>query len=206
MDREEDTASRSITGQPIQDLHFDKLARTPGRRLAGRIRAKGPVDARSARAEMAVTMLSVGDPAPTFQRTDQNGTRIDLAERLARGPVVLYFYPRDFTPVCTREACFFRDLYEELQQPNVSIVGVSSDADESHRSFAEQHRLPFSLVSDPDGALAEAFDVKGLFGTMTKRVTYVIDRDGTVRGAFHYELRAKKHVDEVASCLARLER
>lgn len=123
---------------------------------------------------------------------------------LAKGPVVLYFYPRDFTPGCTREACEFRDAFEDLQGLGASIVGVSIDDEASHAKFAGRHGLPFSLLSDADRSLAKAYDVVRAFGLGTSRVTYVIDRSSRIRGAFHHELSMSKHVAEAKALLIRL--
>lgn len=146
-------------------------------------------------------MLTVGDRAPDFRARDQEGNELALRDLLAGGPLVLYFYPRDFTPVCTKEACFFRDVHEQLAARGARVVGVSSDTDESHREFAQQHRLPFPLLSDPDRRLARDYGAVHPLGFGTKRVTYVIGEDGTIRGAFHHELRAKKHIDQVLALL-----
>jgi thioredoxin-dependent peroxiredoxin len=146
-------------------------------------------------------MLAVGTPAPAFERVDQRGVLLRLDDLLRRGPVVLYFYPRDFTPICTREACSFRDAYEDLDTRRVTIVGVSVDDDETHRRFAARHQLPFSLLADPDKTLSRAYDVLGSFWPTTRRVTYVIDPEGQIRGVFHHELRAAKHLSDVARCL-----
>lgn len=149
-------------------------------------------------------MLEVGKKAPDFQATDQRGRRFSLSEATSGGPVVVYFYPRDFTPVCTQQACLFRDAYEDLTGVASEIVGVSLDGDESHGRFAERHGLPFPLVADQDKSIARAFGVLQLFGLFTKRVTFVIDRDMVVRGVFHHELSAQKHVDQVRDLLREL--
>jgi peroxiredoxin Q/BCP len=151
-------------------------------------------------------VLSVGDAAPDFQRSDHEGRAVHLQELTQQGAVVLYFYPKDFTPVCTREACYFRDAYEDLRGLGATVVGVSIDQDATHQAFARKYELPFSLVADQDGSLAKAYDVKALLRPMTKRVTYVIDQGRIIRGVFHYELRAQKHVDEVTRCLTALGR
>ncbi len=148
-------------------------------------------------------MLRVGERAPGFRGQDQDGHEIVLEELLAEGPVVLYFYPSDFTPVCTKEACFFRDAHADLADRGARVVGVSSDTEASHRDFARKHGLNFPLLSDPDRRLARDYDAAHPLGLGTARVTYVIGPDGTIRGAFHHELRAKKHVDQVLDLLAR---
>jgi len=149
-------------------------------------------------------MLKVGERAPDIEATDQHGRPFRLADALEKGPVVLYFYPKDFTPVCTREACLFRDAYEDLTDVAGDIVGVSLDAPDTHRRFAERHQLPFPLLADEGKRIAKRFGALQLFGLMTKRVTFVIDRDGIVRGVFHHELSADKHLAEVRKILERL--
>jgi peroxiredoxin Q/BCP len=139
-------------------------------------------------------MLGPGDPAPSLDALDHLGRRIRLADLASRGPVVVFFYPKDFTPVCTREACGFEEVYDPLEAKGVSIVGISADSAESHKRFAERHGLRFSLVSDPDRKIARAFGALHPLGLGAKRATFVIDREGIVRAAIHSELRAGKHV------------
>lgn len=146
-------------------------------------------------------MLKVGDRAPSFRAPDQDGKEIALEDLLANGPVVLYFYPRDFTPVCTKEACLFRDAHGELADRGAQVIGVSADTEQTHREFAGKHDLKFPLLSDPNRKLAKDYRAVHPFGLGTQRVTYVIGQDGHIRGAFHHELRAQKHVDEVLELL-----
>ncbi len=147
-------------------------------------------------------MISIGDEAPPFDGQDQNGRTVRSQALLSEGPVVLYFYPRDFTPGCTREACLFRDAFEDLAGLGATIVGVSSDDAESHRKFAARYALPFSLLSDGDRRLARAYDIVWPLGLGARRVTFVIGRDGRIRGAFHHELSMARHVSEVKALLA----
>jgi peroxiredoxin Q/BCP len=149
-------------------------------------------------------VLRIGEKAPPFESVDHRGEQVRLGALLERGPVVLFFYPRDFTPICTREVCHFRDAYEDLRRSGVSVVGVSPDDARSHRAFAAEHRLTYSLLSDPNLRLASDYDAGRVLGLGLKRITYVIDRDGIIRGAFHHELRAKKHVEEVTELLSKL--
>ena len=125
-------------------------------------------------------MLQVGDPAPPFSGRDQRGNDLRSEDLLAKGPIVLYFYPRDFTPGCTKEACYFRDAFEDLSGLGATIVGVSIDDTASHARFAAEHRLPFSLLSDQDRAMAKAYGIVRSFGLGTQRVTFVIDREGRI--------------------------
>jgi len=149
-------------------------------------------------------MIEVGSRAPSFGGRDQKGAELRSETLLGRGPIVLYFYPRDFTPGCTREACLFRDAFDELQGLGASIVGVSVDDGESHRRFAERHGLPFSLLSDPDRAIARAYGIVRPLGLGARRVTFVIDRGGIVRGAFHSELSMSAHLKGVRATLGAL--
>jgi len=126
----------------------------------------------------------------------------------ARGrTLVLFFYPKDFTPGCTREVCSFRDAFGELSgEGGARVVGVSRDDVETHKAFIAKHRLQYELVADPDGEMASAFSVKRLGGLIPfqKRVTYVIDAAGVIRGVFHHEFDIDAHVDDVRRCLASL--
>ena len=146
----------------------------------------------------AVT-LRVGDPVPAFRATAHDGEIVELGAGELEQVLVLYFYPADETPGCTAEACSFRDEYSSFKEAGARVVGVSPDSDDSHRSFAEHHRLPFPLLSDSDGKLTKIFGVKRTLGLLPGRVTFVIDRKGTVRHVFSSQLRAKKHIPEALS-------
>ncbi len=152
--------------------------------------------------------LSIGDTAPDFDLTSSDGRQLKLAELRGRKIVVLYFYPGDFTPVCTRETCGFRDQYKDLQKAGAEVIGVSVDSDESHRKFAAAHEVPFALVSDAEKKLAQAYGATGgllakLTGS-TQRVTYVIDKQGKIAGVFDSALRAGNHTDGVRDCVKKL--
>jgi len=146
-------------------------------------------------------VLSVGDTAPDFEGVDQNGRRVALSDLLRDGGVVLYFYPKDFTPVCTAQACTFRDAHAELATEGVQVVGVSADDTATHAQFAEKHHVPYSLLSDPDQRIQKAYEARQVFGFFPKRVTYVIDRTKKIRGVFHHELSAGKHLEAVRKIL-----
>lgn len=147
-------------------------------------------------------MLTAGDRAPDFVRHDHKGQTLDTAKLREAGPLVVYFYPRDFTPGCTKEACLFRDAFDELSGSRATIVGISVDDDASHAKFAARYRLPFSLVADPDRDLAKRFGIVRAFGLLgARRVTFVIDRDGTIRTALHAELSMDAHLEGVRKSL-----
>ena len=149
--------------------------------------------------------VQVGDAAPDFDLPDASGKRVRLSDFKGRRGVVLYFYPKDDTPGCTKEACSFRDSYEEFRNAGAEVIGVSSDSEGSHRRFAEKYRLPFLLVADARGELRKRYGVPSTFGLLPGRVTYVIDREGIVRHVFNSQLQASKHVDEALAVLRRRE-
>ena len=149
------------------------------------------------------TKIKAGDTAPRFTLPDQDGKQVSLADFEGR-VVVLYFYPKDETPGCTKESCAFRDAYEDLKDAGAEVIGVSSDSPESHKKFATHHRLPFTLLSDAKGTLRKAYGVPATLGFLPGRVTFVIDRAGTVRHVFDSQLNPTKHVREAKDAIDRL--
>ncbi len=145
-----------------------------------------------------------GDAAPEFDLPDAAGTRVRLSDFRGKKSVVLYFYPKDDTPGCTKEACAFRDQYEAFKDAGAEVIGVSSDSEASHQKFATKHRLPFTLVADETGAVRKRYGVPATLGLLPGRVTFVIDRDGIVRHVFNSQLQATKHVDEALGVLKQL--
>lgn len=127
-------------------------------------------------------LLAPGARAPEFHALDQDGRDRRLADERGHA-VVLYFYPRDATPGCTREACSFRDVWSRFVEVGAQVLGVSTDDVASHAAFAREHRLPFPLLADPDGSITRLYGVGRTFG-LASRVTYVIDRDGVIRRIF----------------------
>jgi peroxiredoxin Q/BCP len=150
------------------------------------------------------TGLAAGAPAPDFTLDDQNGSPVSLGHFRGRKNVVVYFYPKDDTPGCTKESCSFRDHYAAFQDAGAEVIGISSDSVKSHKAFAEKHRLPFTLLADPGGKVRSAFGVPRTAGVLPGRVTYVIDKQGTIRHAFNSQLDATRHVDEALGVLAKL--
>jgi peroxiredoxin Q/BCP len=146
--------------------------------------------------------VEAGQRAPDFTLPDASGRPVRLAD-FAGKPVVLYFYPKDDTPGCTKEACSFRDQYEDFQEAGAVVVGVSSDSSESHRKFAAKHRLPFTLLSDRDGEVRRRYGVPATLGLLPGRVTFVIDGAGVVRHVFNSQLDATRHVTEALETLRR---
>jgi peroxiredoxin Q/BCP len=150
-------------------------------------------------AEAAGTDDLVGKPAPDFTATASNGTPVHLAA-LKGKPVVVYFYPKDETPGCTKEACSFRDNWAALAATGAVLVGVSADSAESHNGFAANHQLPFLLVSDPDGAIAQKFGVP--FHFVHSRQTVVVGSDGVVKKVYRH-VDVASHAAEILSDLKR---
>jgi peroxiredoxin Q/BCP len=130
-------------------------------------------------ATTATTDLAIGKPAPPLAAKAHDGTAVDLGA-LKGKHVVVYFYPKDETPGCTKEACAFRDAWNDLKKRGVVLVGISADSDESHRAFAAHHKLPFLLVSDADGKIAQSFGVP-FQGGYTARQSFVVGPDGNVK-------------------------
>ena len=138
-------------------------------------------------------MLAKGTKAPEFELADQDGRKHTLKSLLAGGPLILYFYPADFTPGCTKEACSFRDLHQELMKAKLRVVGVSPQDVASHRRFADEHDLNFPLLADPDKVAVKAYDVDGPLGFGVRRGTYLIGRDGRIQDAVLADLRIGAH-------------
>jgi peroxiredoxin Q/BCP len=139
--------------------------------------------------------LKEGDKVPIFKLPDQDGKMIDMAERVGKQPLVIYFYPKDFTSGCTMEAHAFREMYEAFKKEGAEVFGISSDGAESHKKFVIEHELPFTLLSDDNNKVREMFGAFGVGHTLG-RVTYVIDKKGIIRMVFSSQLQPKKHVDE----------
>jgi peroxiredoxin Q/BCP len=158
----------------------------------------------TARKEWNMASIQVGDRAPQFTAESQAGQPVNLTEFRGNKAVVLFFYPKDGTPVCTKEACSFRDAYEDFVKAGAVVIGVSSDSTESHQAFASGHRLPFVLLSDADGSLHKAFGVPKTMGILPGRVTYVIDTEGIVRHVFNSQFSADRHVSEALAVVRQL--
>ena len=155
-----------------------------------------------------VSALKVGDEAPDFDATSSDGKRLKLADFRGKKNVVLYFYPKDGTMVCTAEACGFRDMYDDLVAGDTEVIGVSTDSEESHKDFSSRYKVPFPLIADTDRALAAKYGATGgfreLIGGGLKRLTYVIDKNGKIAGVFDSAIRAGQHLGGVKEAIAKL--
>jgi peroxiredoxin Q/BCP len=148
--------------------------------------------------------VRVGDEAPDFVLPDRTGKMVRLSEFRGHKAVVLYFYPKDDTPGCTKESCAFRDSYQSFQDAGAEVIGVSSDSAESHGKFAAKHRLPFTLLADQGGQVRKRYGIPATLALLPGRVTFVIDRSGIVRHVFNSQFQATQHVSEAREALRRL--
>jgi peroxiredoxin Q/BCP len=147
-------------------------------------------------------MIEAGERAPEFSLQDQDGKTWSLADLLADGPLVLYFYPADFTPGCTREACSIRDIHAEIAAAGLRVVGVSPQDSDSHARFASRHNLPFTLLADPDRTAVRAYRVDGPMGIGVRRATFLIGQDGIIRDAVLADLRIGRHEAFIRNAIA----
>ncbi len=147
-------------------------------------------------------MIEAGERAPDFSLKDQDGKLWSLKDFLAEGPLVLYFYPADFTPGCTREACAIRDIHSEIAAAGLRVVGVSPQDSDSHSRFATRHRLPFTLLADPDRNAVRAYRVDGPLGIGVRRATFLIGQDGIIRDSVLADLRIGRHEAFIRNAIA----
>ena len=150
--------------------------------------------------------LRVGQQAPDFTLPDGGGKMVRLSEFRGRKAVVLYFYPKDDTPGCTKESCAFRDSYQDFLDAGAEVIGVSGDDSSSHERFATKYNLPFVLLSDRGGQVRAKYGVPATLGLLPGRVTFVIDRDGIVRHTFNSQFQPKQHIAEAITALRQLDR
>ena len=149
--------------------------------------------------------IQVGDKAPDFTLTSQSGDPVRLYDVLGQRAVVLYFYPKDDTRGCTAEACAFRDSHEVFAEAGAEVIGVSSDSVDRHAVFAGRHKLPFTLLSDEKGKVRKEYGVPTTLGLLPGRVTYVIDREGTVRHVFNSMTGIDRHVTEALEVVREIQ-
>ena len=138
--------------------------------------------------------LEIGDKIPAFKAKDDSGELVNSTDLIGEKPIVFFFYPKNFTPGCTKEACAFRDSYEDFRSMGAEVIGISSDSVSSHTKFKNKYRLPFTFLSDTNGKLRKLFGVKSeLLGLLPGRETFVIDKDGIIRLKFN-SMNASKHL------------
>ena len=140
-------------------------------------------------------MLAIGSRAPEFTLPDHDDRTVSLSGLLSRGSLILYFYPADFTPGCTREACMLRDMHTEILKVGLNVAGVSPQSPERHREFREKYQLPFILLADVEKFVIKMYDVNGPLGLGVRRGTYLIDQARQIRSAVLADFRISQHED-----------
>ncbi|WP_019039553.1 peroxiredoxin [Psychroflexus tropicus] len=149
--------------------------------------------------------LEKGEKVPKFELKDQHGKLFESDSIIGEKPVVIYFYPKDFTPGCTKEACSFRDSYEDFQEAGAEVIGISNDSEASHAKFSKKFKLPFTLLSDEKGRVRKKFGIKkSLLGLVPGRETFVINADGEVIFKFN-SLDASKHKQKALKAIKKLQ-
>jgi len=138
-------------------------------------------------------VLQPGSKAPEFVLPNERGEDVSLIDMLEQGPLVLYFYPADFTPGCTKEACSIRDMHDDILSVGLRVLGVSPQDAASHMKFKEKHELPFTLLSDPDKVAIKMYDVDGPFGVGVRRATYLIAQDAIIQAALQADVLINRH-------------
>ena len=141
--------------------------------------------------------IQVGDLCPLFSLPDSQGNEVQIAPLIGQKILVLFFYPKDDTPGCTKEACAFRDAYADFVELGCEVFGISSDAPTSHQDFQQKHQLPYPLLSDTQKKVRQLFGVpRSLFGLLPGRVTYVVGHDGKIAGIFNSQTNPVGHIEE----------
>lgn len=146
-------------------------------------------------------MLKAGDRAPEFVLKNDEGVDTSLDDLLADGPLILYFYPADFTPGCTKEACAIRDIHNDIQSVGLQVAGISPQDAESHTRFREEHNLPFTLLCDPDKVAVKMYDVDGPFGVAVRRATFLIGKDRIIKDAVLADVMIGRHEEFIRKAI-----
>ena len=147
-------------------------------------------------------MLKAGSKAPEFMLQNDQGGDSSLTTLLAEGPLILYFYPADFTPGCTKEACSIRDIHSELVAVGLTVAGISPQSMDSHARFRKAHDLPFVLLSDPHKIAIKMYDVDGPFGIGVRRATFLVNEDGTIHDAVLADIFVGEHEAFIKKAIA----
>ena len=145
--------------------------------------------------------MEVGSKAPEFVLADDEGGETSLTDLLKDGPLILYFYPADFTPGCTKEACSIRDIHNDIQSVGLRVAGVSPQDVESHQKFRDEYELPFTLLSDPDKVAIKMYDVDGPFGVGVRRATFLISQDRVIKDAVMADVRIGRHQEFIEKAI-----
>ena len=146
-------------------------------------------------------MLQPGSKAPEFVLPNERGEDVSLIDMLEQGPLVLYFYPADFTPGCTKEACSIRDMHDDILSVGLRVLGVSPQDAASHLKFKEKYELPFTLLSDPDKVAIKMYDVDGPFGVGVRRATYLIAQSAEIQAALQADVLINRHKEFIEKAI-----
>lgn len=150
--------------------------------------------------------IKKGDQCPDFELKNQKGEKVAISDFIGKQNLVIYFYPKDDTPGCTKQACSFRDSFETFVDHGAMVIGISSDSIEKHQSFAQKHKLQFPLLADEKKQVRKLFGVPtNLLGLIPGRVTYIVDKKGVVQMVFNSQLDVEQHVSEALKILKSLE-
>ena len=150
--------------------------------------------------------ISIGDTCPSFSLQNQDGKIINIQDYIGSKNLIIYFYPKDNTPGCTKEACSFRDAMQELNTLDCAVFGISADSVESHKKFANQFRLTFHLLSDEGNAVRKTFKVSAnLFGLIPGRVTYIVNKEGKIVHIINNQMNPDKHIEETIKTITSLD-
>jgi peroxiredoxin Q/BCP len=145
--------------------------------------------------------LSLQQQAPDFALPSTGGSLFRLSETMKNKPCILYFYPKDFTPGCTKEACEFRDQFAQFRGVNIDVIGISRDSVETHLRFKETYKLPFELLADEKGEVAALYKANILFLPLTRRITYMLDRNHRIAAVHEDMFAAQKHIEAMAEAI-----
>jgi peroxiredoxin Q/BCP len=141
------------------------------------------------------TEIKPGNKAPLFTLPGSNGRQVSISDFIGKQNLIVFFYPKDESYGCTKEACGFRDSYDEFKKTGAEVIGISMDNEKSHKAFAVHHRLPFILLSDPKGKVAKLYGVQRFLGK-SARATFVIDKEGLVRMKYSSQISMHKHIEK----------
>lgn len=149
--------------------------------------------------------IEKGEKVPDFELKDQDGKVFKSTDIIGKRPAVIYFYPKDFTPGCTKEACNFRDSYEDFKEAGAEVIGISNDSEKSHSKFSKKYKLPFVLLSDVNGRVRKKFGIKkSLLGLVPGRETFVVNAEGKIIFKFN-SLDASKHLSKALNAIKKIE-
>jgi peroxiredoxin Q/BCP len=148
--------------------------------------------------------LEIGDRAPDFTLPSSTGEKTSLSQFLGKKKVVIFFYPMDESPVCSREAEAFKNKYENFKELGAEVLGISSQSLESHKSFIKHHNLPYFLLSDLDNSVRRLYGVSSMLGIVPRRVTFVIDKQGIIKYTYSSQLQPAKHAEQALLALKKV--